>query len=117
MKCHNQPVADYRQICEAALSSSPPPRSSCLATAANTGLQPGFSRMAKVTVLQPPGHIIIVTGTAILAIADFNHVNFICAGAHDKTELAMANFAAKTDAMKPMRENYRAHIVRLGLLI
>ena len=92
----------------------PPPRPRCLATTANTGLQSRFTRMAEVTFLHGPGDLAIMTHAAVLTVDDFPHVYLVRPGTHFKSQLMMTHLAPKTDSMKPVRENYRGHIVGLG---
>jgi len=92
----------------------PPARPRGLATTANTGFQSRFTRMAEVTFLHGPGDLAIMAHTAILTVDDFSHVYLVRPGTHFKPQLMMTHLAAKSDSMKPVRKDYRTHIVGLG---
>jgi hypothetical protein len=65
--------------------------------------------MAKVTVFYRPGHIAIVTGTAILTVDYAQHVDGVPACLELEAEISMADFAAKSNSVKPVRKDDGAH--------
>ena len=50
-----------------------------------------------------------MAGTAVLTVDDLDHVNFVRTGLECEAQIAVANLAAKTDAMKPVWKHYRSH--------
>src|SRR5210317_940061 len=73
--------------------------------------------VAQLAVLDRPGDITIMTGTTVLAIYDLHHVDFIATGFERESQVAVANLAAKTNTMKPVRENDRSHAGIIGEFI
>jgi hypothetical protein len=70
--------------------------------------------MTEMALLYRPGDLPVVAHATVLPIDDFSHIDLIRPGTHFKSKLMMAHFAAKTDTMKPVREDYWAHIIGLG---
>lgn len=62
--------------------------------------------MAEVTIFRRPGDLSVVTGTAILPLADFVHRYSTGTSLGLESDVDMANRALKADAMKPVREDY-----------
>ena len=65
--------------------------------------------MAELAVFDRPCDIAIVAGTAVLAIDDLDHVYFIRTSLEREAQIAVADLAAKPDAMKPVRKYHRSH--------
>ena len=64
-----------------------------------------------MAIIYRPGDFAIVAHTAVLAVNDLSHGNFISSRAHFKSQFMMTNLAAKPDPMKPVWKNNRAHII------
>jgi len=52
-----------------------------------------------------------MTLAAKFPVYDIRHENVVGPGSHFKANFCVTHFALKTNAMKPMRKNYRAHAV------
>jgi hypothetical protein len=76
-----------------------------------------FAGMTDITILDCPGHFTIVTGTAVLTIDNFEHIDLVTPGFHFESEIRMTNLASKTNAMKPVWKNNRAHPGRIGVIV
>lgn len=77
--------------------------------AEDAGWQAAFARMTQVAVFHGPRDGPVVAHTAKTAFHDVVHLHLIGSGAHLEAELEMADLAAEANAMKPVRENNRAH--------
>ena len=73
------------------------------------GLRTRFAGMTDITGLHRPRNLAIVAGAAILAINNFQHIDIVSACFELEAQIGMAYFATETDAMKPVREDNRAH--------
>jgi len=70
--------------------------------------------MAEIASVYAPGDLVIVAHATILSVNDLPHGNVVGANPHFKSQLVMTYLAAKTNAVKPMRINYRANIIFIG---
>ena len=73
------------------------------------GLGAGFAGMTDIAGFHRPGDLAIVAGAAILAIDNFQHIDIVSARFELETQVGMADLAAKTDTVKPVRENHWPH--------
>ncbi len=83
-------------------------------SADNTTFKPGLARVAEVAVLGRPCDLTVVAHAAELAGADIVHSDDIGARPHLESKLVVADFASKSDAMKPMWEYYGSNTARFG---
>ncbi|HEY3327124.1 MAG TPA: hypothetical protein VGK14_08110 [Novimethylophilus sp.] len=73
--------------------------------------------MAQIAVFDRPGNFAVMAGPAELAIDDLDHVDFIAAGLELEAQVGMADLAAETNPMEPVRENSRAHTGFIGIVV
>lgn len=78
-------------------------------TTVNSRRQASLAGMAKIAAVGPPGNIVIVAGTAELAIDDVGHGDKIRPDPHLEAKFSVADLAAKADAMEPVGKDHRAH--------
>ena len=83
----------------------------------NLGRRSRFSRMTDITVFDRPGNLAIMAGTTILPIDNFQHIDLITAGFHFETQIGVTDLASEADAVKPVRENDRAHCSSIRIII
>lgn len=83
--------------------------------AVDTGLQSSLSGMTQVAAVDTPRDLIVVASAAKAAVDDVGHGDQIAAGAHLKLKLIMADLAAETDAVEPVREDHGAHAILFRL--
>jgi len=79
------------------------------------GTATGYPRVAQDAILHTPGDPPVVTGATGLAIEYLQHVDVVAAGLELETQIAMADFAAKTDTVEPVWRGYRTYpgIIRI----
>ena len=65
--------------------------------------------MAQIAVLHRPGDIAVVTGAAIFAINNLQHVDLIASGLELEAEIGMADLATEADPVEPVGKDDRAH--------
>ena len=70
--------------------------------------------MAEIASIHAPGDLAIVAHATILPVNDFPHGNIVGTNPHFKSQLAVTNLAAKTNAVEPMRINHRTNIIFVG---
>ena len=88
-----------------------------LKTSGSTGLvsshdstgQAFLSRVTKIAAVWTPCDIVIVAGSAELAIRYVIHGDVVGAYPHLKAEFVVANTALEANAVKPMWEDHRAN--------
>src|SRR3972149_6342340 len=65
--------------------------------------------VAKNAVLHAPGDLAVVAGAAEFAVEDLQHVDVVAPGLELEAEIAVADLAAETDAVEPVRKHDRPH--------
>ena len=73
--------------------------------------------MAKVTILKSPGYSAIMAHSAEFSRRHIVHSNIVRTGPHFEAQLIMTNFAAKANAMEPVRIDDGAHACGIGITI
>jgi hypothetical protein len=73
--------------------------------------------MTNIAILYRPGYLAIMTGTTVLTIDNFQHIDLVTAGFHLEAEVGVTDLATETDTMKPVRKNHRAHAGLIGVII
>lgn len=80
-------------------------------------LQPGFPRMTEIAVFHRPCDLTIVAHATEAAVDNVGHSDVVRSHAHLKTQLVMANLAAKANPVKPVRKYDGTHTLLLGITI
>ena len=77
----------------------------------------GNPGMTDIAIFNRPGDLTVVAGSAEFTIDNFQHVDLVAPGFHLEPEIGVANLATKSNAMKPVRENHRAHTGCVGEIV
>lgn len=76
-----------------------------------------FTRMTDITAFDRPGHFAVMTGPAILAIDNLQHVDLITTSLHFEPEIGVAYLAPEADPVEPVRKHNRSHPGCIGIII
>ena len=73
--------------------------------------------MANDAVFHRPSYFAIMTGTAEFTFDDFVHIDVIATSFEFEAEISMADFAAKSNPVKPMGKYYRTHASSIRIVV
>ena len=79
--------------------------------------RPRVTRVAEFAIFDRPGDVTVVAGAAVLPVDDLHHVDVIAARLESEAQVSVTDLAAKSNAMKPVWKDNRAHLGVAGVLV